>query len=125
MKWRFVLLLLLLASSCRARALPPLSYADTPDRPPSNADVLACLQGKLLPVVQPGNSPVAINLGGIEALSVARFSSRTGEDRWATDLSIIYNTGRARHMVEAIVEQRTIDGRRECSLVTFRSIARR
>jgi hypothetical protein len=125
MKRRFVLLILLLASSCRTRATPPLSVADTPDRPPSNADVLACLRGKLLLVGQPRNSPIAIDLAGIEALSIAHISCPIRENVWSTDLSIIYNTGRARYTVEAMVKHSTVDGQHACSSVTIRSVTPR
>jgi hypothetical protein len=125
MKLRFVLVLLLLTLSCRTSVLPPLCVAERPDRPPSNAEVLAYLQGKALPVEHLGSASPAIDLAGIEALSVARNSVRAHDEAWSTDLSFIYNTGRARYTVEAVVEHRVVDGQRIFNGFALKGIIRR
>ena len=125
MKRRFVLVLLLFSLSCRSQVHPPRAVVDDPARPPSNAEVLACLHGQVLPVGHSGPPPLVINLGGIEALSVARHSVPVRSDAWSTSLSIIYNTGRARYSFDGDIEHRIIDGQRVCSGFAVRRVVRR
>ena len=125
MRPHFVFLLLLLVGSCRTRVLPPPSFAGDPDSSPTNAEVLAYLNGKALPVPEPRSHPLNIRLEGVEALSVERKGVRAESGDWSTKISIIYNSSRARYDVTATVEHRVVDEQRVFSALRFRHVARR
>src|SRR5262249_37135786 len=125
MKSRIVLLLLLLPVSCRSHVPAPLSVSGDPERSPTNAEVLAYLEGKPLPVSRPGHGPLVVELGGIEALSVARDGGRTGDGAWPTTISFVYNTGCKRYTVEAVVQHQTIGDQRVFSALEIKRVDRR
>jgi len=125
MKSRFFLLLLLLAVSCRSHVPPARPVLDRPERWPTNAEVLLYLEGKQLPVSQPENLPLVVNLDGIEALSVARNGSATEEGAWSTPISFVYNTTRKRYTIDAIVEHRLVGDLRRFTALEIKRVGRR
>lgn len=125
MKSRIVLMLLLLSVSCRSHVPSAFSVPGDPERSPTNAEVLAYLEGKPLRVSQPGNAPIFVQLVGIEALSVARNGGRTGDGAWSTPISFVYNTGRKRYTVEAVVQHQTIGNQRVFSALEIKRVDRR
>lgn len=124
MKPRFVCLLLLLASSCRT-SVAPAPFVGDPDSRPTNAEIVAYLDGKILPVPKPGSDPLTIRLDGIEALSVERRGVQIDDGGWSTEISLIYNSSRARYDVMAAVEHRVIDGQRVISALRIQHVTRR
>src|SRR5262245_34331940 len=125
MSRRCVLLVLLFACSCRARIAPSLPFVDDLERSPTNAEILAYLDGQPLPLPPPASNAVAIRLERIEALSVQRQGVRNESGARSTNFSLIYNSWRARYDVTAAVEHRVIDGKRVISALRIECVARR
>ena len=73
---------------------------------------MAYLDRVTIPAPKPGTGELTLRQVGIEALSVERQGTRTAGGAWATRISLIYNTGRARFAIEAVVEHQLIDGQR-------------
>src|SRR5262249_13320546 len=82
MKPRTICLFLLLVSSCRAR-VAPAPFVGDPDSRLTNAEIVAYLDGKILPVLKPGCDPLVIRLDGIEALSVEKRGVRGDVGVWS------------------------------------------
>jgi hypothetical protein len=112
MRWGVPILVALLAVSCRTKAPEAVSQAIEKNIAPSNAEVLAYLEDKSLPVGRPCGRPEIIHLEGIEALSVGRNSIPSKAGPWLTGVSFIYNTSRARYAIDAVLVHQTIGAQR-------------
>jgi len=124
MRLRF-LLPLLLVTSCHSHDAPALPITGDLKRMPTNAEILAYLEGKPLPVPGPISNPLVVNLEGIEALSVARNGYGTEAGAWSTPISFVYNTTRKRYTVEAVVEHQVVGDRRVFSALEIKRMDRR
>jgi hypothetical protein len=91
---------------------------------PTNAEVLAYLEGKPLPVENLGKKPAVIRLEGIEALSVRSGGARSVCGWMVTAISFIYNTSRGRYTVEAALEHQTAGTQRVFSSFKITRISR-
>lgn len=98
--------------SCGRQTAPVAAPAATDNVAPTNAEILAYLEDKPLPISKPGGQSYRIHLEGIEALSVRTDSIRSDAGPWQTGISFIYNTWRARYAIEAVVVHETIGAQR-------------
>ena len=105
------LLILLSQASCQPSS-PDGRFGCDGSAFPTNAEVLAYLEGKALPAALPGSKLCDIHLDGIEALSVARRGIRADAGPWSTAISFVYSAGQARYNVEATVTHRVIGEQR-------------
>jgi len=120
MKLRFALLVLVLALSCESAPRHLTPDPSLEDCFPTNPEVLSYLEGKPLPLDQaipaskrrPWDRAINIKLEGITALSVATNGKRSGDGLWATTVTFMYDTGRARYRIEMIARHERIGERR-------------
>jgi hypothetical protein len=108
--WLSILILFLQASCQPSQTDTRFGYEGSTC--PTNAEVLAYLEGKPLPIPRRGDMLGEIRLEGIEALSVARSGIFADAGLWSTAISFVYNTGRARYNMEATVTHRVIGEQR-------------
>jgi hypothetical protein len=123
-KPRSALLFLLLLASCGPGGGSIDSNDPGPESWPTNADVVAYLDGQPIPTLKSGSREVKIRPVGIEALSVEPHGSPTADGSWATRISLIYNSGRARFTIDAVVEHRLIEGRRTFTAFLVKRVQR-
>jgi hypothetical protein len=116
----FLCFLLVISCQTRAPNAPSSTAAENPA--PTNAEVLAYLEDKPLPVTAHGGRPLLIRQEWIEALSVRNDSVRSDAGPWRTGISFIYNNSRARYAVEAVVEHQIVGAQRVFQALRVRRI---